>query len=1339
MYSDPTTYLDEYAFIASIPANVFRDGAENLYVAPILYGESKAGDYLLEDWKTYCEHREGEGYLDFIGPYSKDYISEMKSYFGTENHTSIIADTPCEYAAEIALRDWTNSSVAVLAPATAHFEAPEPIYGEFKGEFFNVTEEEYMVSYMFGAKLGPPNYVPHIVESPHPYPNDTTLFYTIVQPGADQISVHFENITVEEGWDWIYICDKNFNMITAYTGALSDVWTPPVSGDTVNIILYADSIISEWGFLADAYMWWMYEPPFPVIHRGEWLNFTVPANITGITIANVELVNWTSAVGEVLLTCFLIDPDGNVVDYDFSPEYGYYTWMMWDINERPRTTTENYTVAVYCHGFSSLGDYGLILNGELYGFSGKPGNLDIHTITMPENAKELDVWLSCNSTRQQTSWLSMWLIDPEGNVFFPNYFEFTDTEFPRAPIYISNLGRLNAPYPAPGNWTLIVEAPPSPPAPPRPINMTVEYTVEYRIQLYDEERDNYVEAAANGAVIASLKNAPLLYTENDTLPQETVKALRILNVQNVTLVDPAGMVSGAVKTAITGIGIDITELASLEEIISYIRGLSGETDLILTVPTGGFFAPAALAGAFHGAPVLTFSGEAKEIPTLADSTWAAQYYYHEFWGWSFYDMLLKAPPIHWMHELSEIWSEWIGALNADAPGMESVLTVASLVDVKPVFERAIQGIARAGRIPGEDAEEDVAFINRAMLYPAIIYANPGYNVTMPTCVSYDYGIPDVASDVPPELVQPPDYKPPEEYVYSVNGWENTTEAMEGRNFTVEAHVGKYEVFEKLNSGVAFWYHSNHGGLGFVHDYLPFGQGVIGLWYKDPPDPQPKRGYEYNMTTYAENASDPDQYSLFGAVYQMMDEPFSFTFGGEIDRWLGNIHSAHVVFMDCYIGGSMLPVTMMRHGAASAIGDMRTGLLVDTDWFCVKYTQEVMAGKTLGEAFVTAITKTGYVYPENYFNMTLFKPVVLNYTAKEMQFEWLTLPYLLDGCNAYVFYGDPDITIVDPKAPEPEAFNPTEISVLGHTPDHVTRRISTTITSPGSGAHIGGVTTVNWTINLQNTVLHSSLLYIDESAFDVTSLTSYSWNTTEISDGNYTVKLIASDLIGSVSSTTIWVTVDNTLAHVFIESPRENTKVKGETVVSVDASDPSGIAWIEFYLNGEMVYNDTEGMRCWTWNTTRYDDKEYTLKTVAYDTLLNTNEDQITVTVDNTEPSVSIASPEDGTELSGTVNINFTATDDNLDKVFLYINASMFDVTGETSYEWDTTKVGDGSHTIKLVAYDVAGNTDETAITVTTVNMKLELEATRNLYLGIGTPIGFVIGAIIIYVVVRRRP
>lgn len=884
VYSDPTSYLDEYAFIASIPANVFRDETQNLYASPIIYGESKAGDYLLEDWKTYCNHWGGVSSLDFIGPYSDCYTSEMKSYLGTDNHTSIIADDPYEYAKEIALRDWTNTTTAVISPATTYFKTPKPIYGELKGEFFNVTEE-YNITYWFGPKLGlasPKDLVPP-VESLHPYPNGSWTYYYVTHPDAAQISVHFENISLQGGYDRIYIYDENYDLIVSYTGHASDIWTPPVSGDTIIIMLSSDSTISDWGFRADSYMWWTYEPPFRVIHQNEWLNFTMPANITGITIANVELLNWTSAVGETLLTCFLIDSDGTVVDYDFSPGDDGYAWLMWDINEHPRTTSENYTVAVYCHGFENPEDYGLTVGARIYGFSGKPGNLDIHTIAVPRNAEELDIWLSCNSTGQQASYLSMWLIDPEGNVFFPNYFEFTDTGYPPAPIYMSNIGRLNAAYPTPGNWTLIVEAPP-----PYSLDMTVEYTVQYQIRLYNKEKESYVEAAANSAVIASLMNAPLVYTENDALPEETVEALLTLNVQNVTLVDPAGMVSNAVKTAITEIGINITEsLIALEETISYIRGLSEETDLILTVPTENFFAPAALAGAFHGAPVLAFKDEAKEILTLADSTWGAQYYYHEFWTGSYYDMLLKAPPINCMHQLSRIWSRWIKELDADTPGIESVLTIAPLTDVKPVFERAIAGDTRIGRMPGENAEEDVAFVNRAMLYPAIIYANPGYKVAMPTCVSYDYGIPDVCSDIPLDLVQPENYTVPLGYVYPVNSWKNTTEAMENSNFTVEPHVGKYTVLDQLNNGTAFWYHSDHGGLGFVNDYLPFGQGVIGMWYEDPPNPQPKRGYEYNftdpsdLTTFTENAFDPDQYDPYGAVYQLYGEPFSFVL---VENW-----------------------------------------------------------------------------------------------------------------------------------------------------------------------------------------------------------------------------------------------------------------------------------------------------------------------------------------------------------------------------------------------------------------------------------------------------------------------
>ncbi len=52
---------------------------------------------------------------------------------------------------------------------------------------------------------------------------------------------------------------------------------------------------------------------------------------------------------------------------------------------------------------------------------------------------------------------------------------------------------------------------------------------------------------------------------------------------------------------------------------------------------------------------------------------------------------------------------------------------------------------------------------------------------------------------------------------------------------------------------------------------------------------------------------------------------------------------------------------------------------------------------------------------------------------------------------------------------------------------------------------------------------------------------------------------------------------------------------------------------------------------------------------------------------------------------------------------------MFNVTGETSYEWDTINVGDGAHTIGLVAYDKAGNTATTHITVTTTNVQRATE------------------------------
>ena len=245
------------------------------------------------------------------------------------------------------------------------------------------------------------------------------------------------------------------------------------------------------------------------------------------------------------------------------------------------------------------------------------------------------------------------------------------------------------------------------------------------------------------------------------------------------------------------------------------------------------------------------------------------------------------------------------------------------------------------------------------------------------------------------------------------------------------------------------------------------------------------------------------------------------------------------------------------------------------------------------------------------------------------------------------------------------------------------------------------------------------------------------------EGTYqvTVYLVSSELPFTVNAL-VNLTVDNTPPMVSIVSPKGGEFISGNVTIEAYASDPSGIETVEFGVDttsAPMTFNSTTGHWIGSLDTTTLSDGTYNLNVSALDKAGNGVAEMATVTVDNTEPTVSITSPEDGAELSGTVNINFTGTDDNLDKVSLYIDNATFDVTGETSYEWDTTTVGDSTHTIKLVAYDKAGNTNETAITVTTINVKRKIEATRNLYLGVGTPIGFIIGAIIAYVITRRRP
>jgi len=250
---------------------------------------------------------------------------------------------------------------------------------------------------------------------------------------------------------------------------------------------------------------------------------------------------------------------------------------------------------------------------------------------------------------------------------------------------------------------------------------------------------------------------------------------------------------------------------------------------------------------------------------------------------------------------------------------------------------------------------------------------------------------------------------------------------------------------------------------------------------------------------------------------------------------------------------------------------------------------------------------------------------------------------------------------------------------------------------------------------------------------------YAWNTTTYTDGTYNIVLNVQDKAGNLATTEITVKADNTVPLAEIREP-ENQEFSRDIFNVITWVYDVNLNAVQLEVNGSVIDTwDQNGLHISAWNTTALTDGVYIVKLIVYDTASNMIEKTVTITADNTPPSVSIPSPISGAEISGTVNIQFNASDEHLLSVLLHIDNTTLNVLGQTSHLWDSTQVGDGPHTIKLEAYDKAGNSETSTISVIAVNVRLEKEFTRNMYLAIGTPLGLVIGAIIAYVIIRKRP
>jgi len=168
-------------------------------------------------------------------------------------------------------------------------------------------------------------------------------------------------------------------------------------------------------------------------------------------------------------------------------------------------------------------------------------------------------------------------------------------------------------------------------------------------------------------------------------------------------------------------------------------------------------------------------------------------------------------------------------------------------------------------------------------------------------------------------------------------------------------------------------------------------------------------------------------------------------------------------------------------------------------------------------------------------------------------------------------------------------------------------------------------------------------------------------------------------------------VDDKPPLVRISSPGNDDVVSGIVPVSAFASDDHGVKRVEFFLDGVLKGSDAASPYLWNWNTAGVGSGFHTIAARAVDTRDQNAQDSIRVKVDQ-PPSVRFVSPAAGTEVTGMVTVNASASDDvGVKEVRFYINGilQLSDKQSPYSFSWDTSEYLNGFYTLKATAYDTS--------------------------------------------------
>ncbi len=91
------------------------------------------------------------------------------------------------------------------------------------------------------------------ISTPHNYKGNMKESWTIHEPGATHLKLHFSKLDTEDSYDFVIVKDKDGKVVDRLTGKMGELWSFIVLGDTAILDFESDDSVHLYGFDLDKY------------------------------------------------------------------------------------------------------------------------------------------------------------------------------------------------------------------------------------------------------------------------------------------------------------------------------------------------------------------------------------------------------------------------------------------------------------------------------------------------------------------------------------------------------------------------------------------------------------------------------------------------------------------------------------------------------------------------------------------------------------------------------------------------------------------------------------------------------------------------------------------------------------------------------------------------------------------------------------------------------------------------------------------------------------------------------------------------------------------------------